>query len=283
MRDPRRRRFANAARRAQPPADARADDVFERVLCGVDDSDAGAEAAWVAARVVGPEGSLVLATVHDPSLAVHAGWMATRVAEQLAEAARRASERGRAEAGSLHRLETRLIEGPPLDVLRREIERARPTLAVVGTHDHSRAVGIALGSVATHLVHEAPCSVLVARPPRDRQTWPETIVVGVDGSPSSEAAFEQATGLAARLGATLRPVAATKEPLVDLEAAHELAPGLETIDETAVHALHVLSEEADLLVVGSRGLRGIRALGSVSERIAHEACCSVLVVREPVE
>jgi nucleotide-binding universal stress UspA family protein len=37
--------------------------------------------------------------------------------------------------------------------------------------------------------------------------------------------------------------------------------------------------DADLLVVGSRGLHGIKALGSVSERVAHEAKCSVLVVR----
>jgi nucleotide-binding universal stress UspA family protein len=36
---------------------------------------------------------------------------------------------------------------------------------------------------------------------------------------------------------------------------------------------------ADLLVVGSRGLHGLRALGSVSERVAHRASCSTLVVR----
>jgi len=258
-------------------------DVFERVLCGVDDSDAGAGAAWIAGRVVAPEGSLVLVTVDDPSVAVHAGWMATRVADQLAEEAKRASERGQVEAGSLHRAETRLLEGHPLDVLRREIERVRATLAVVGSHGHSRAAGITLGSVATHLLHEAPCSVLVARPPSDRQTWPRTIVVGIDGSRGSKAALDAATELATRLGSTVRPITATKEPLTDVAAARELAPGLETIDETVVHALHVLSEEADLVVVGSRGLRGIRALGSVSERIAHEARCSVLVVRQPVE
>jgi nucleotide-binding universal stress UspA family protein len=40
-------------------------------------------------------------------------------------------------------------------------------------------------------------------------------------------------------------------------------------------------EPSDLLVVGSRGLHGIRALGSVSERVAHKAPCSVLVVRPP--
>jgi len=259
------------------------DDVFERVLCGVDDSDAGVDAAWIAARVVGQDGSLVLATAHDPSVAVHAGWMGTPVASELAEAAKHVSERGRAAASALRPVEIRILEGHPLDALRREVGRVDATLVVVGTHGHSRAVGIALGSVATHLLHEAACSVLVARSPSDRQTWPQTIVVGVDGSRSSEAAFEAATGLAVRLGATLRAVVATKEPFVDLETAREVAPELETIDETAVHALHVLSEETDLVVVGSRGLRGIRALGSVSERVAHEARCSVLVVREPVE
>ena len=36
--------------------------------------------------------------------------------------------------------------------------------------------------------------------------------------------------------------------------------------------------DADLIVVGSRGFHGVRALGSVSERVAHRADCSVLVV-----
>ena len=47
--------------------------------------------------------------------------------------------------------------------------------------------------------------MLVARPPSDRRTWPQSIVVGVDGSRSSAAAFEVAPGLATRLGATLAP------------------------------------------------------------------------------
>jgi nucleotide-binding universal stress UspA family protein len=36
----------------------------------------------------------------------------------------------------------------------------------------------------------------------------------------------------------------------------------------------------DLVVIGSRGLHGLKALGSISERVAHQAECSVLVVRE---
>ena len=38
-------------------------------------------------------------------------------------------------------------------------------------------------------------------------------------------------------------------------------------------------ERVSLLVVGSRGLGGARRLGSVGERLAHEARCSVLVAR----
>jgi nucleotide-binding universal stress UspA family protein len=52
-----------------------------------------------------------------------------------------------------------------------------------------------------------------------------------------------------------------------------------TADAHPAQALVEASREADLLVVGSRGLRGLKALGSVSERVAHEASCSVLVVR----
>jgi len=33
--------------------------------------------------------------------------------------------------------------------------------------------------------------------------------------------------------------------------------------------------------VGSRATRGAHGLGSVSERVAHHAGCSVLVVRDP--
>jgi nucleotide-binding universal stress UspA family protein len=38
-------------------------------------------------------------------------------------------------------------------------------------------------------------------------------------------------------------------------------------------------EDASLVVIGSRRLEGVRALGSVSERVVHDAPCSVLVMR----
>jgi nucleotide-binding universal stress UspA family protein len=42
-----------------------------------------------------------------------------------------------------------------------------------------------------------------------------------------------------------------------------------------------VKEPVSLVAVGSRGLTGLRALGSVSERVAHRAPCSVLVAPPP--
>ena len=61
--------------------------------------------------------------------------------------------------------------------------------------------------------------------------------------------------------------------------ARRIAADLELLPGKPVDELAVLSEFADLVVVGSRGLKGLTALGSVSERVAHQASSPVLVVR----
>ena len=171
------------------------------------------------------------------------------------------------------------MSGDPLSALRVEIDRQEATLVVVGSHGIRRATGIALGAVSTRLLHEAPCSVLVARGTIDPDRWPRRIVAGIDGSESSARALAAARELAGRYGASLRVLVATLDAHVDLEAAKRLEPAVEEHDARALDVLNVVSEEADLVVVGSRGLRGVRALGSLSERLAHEARSPVLVVR----
>lgn len=253
--------------------------VFDRVVCGVDGSDAGVTAARVAGLVTDPGGALTLISANDPSIAVQAGWRMAHVLDELAAEAEAALERGRAEAAPLHALEAKLVEGDPLRNLMAEIARKEATAVIVGSHGLSRAAGIALGSVSTHLLHEAPCAVLIARGSIELDRWPRRIVVGVDGSTHSARAIEAATALAARCDAELRAIVASKDAHVDLGAARRVAPDCEEHDARAVDALGVASEQADLIVVGSRGRRGLRALGSLSERLAHEAHCSVLVVR----
>lgn len=255
--------------------------VFDRVVCGVDDSVAGATAARAAARITDPGGSLTLVTANDTSIAVHAGVDMARVLEELAIEAQAGLEQARLEAGSLHPFEATVVGGDPLQARLAEIARREATLAVVGSHDISLATGIALGAVSTHLLHEAACSILIARGPVDPEWWPRRIVVGVDGSADSALAVDVAAALAERLDAHLRAVVATRDARVDLAAVRGIAPTCEAHDAQALELLDASSESADLIVVGSRGLRGVRALGSLSERIAHEATCSVLVVRPP--
>lgn len=254
-------------------------DLFDRVVCGVDSSDAGIAAARVAGRLTAPEGTLTLVSANESSIAVHAGWNMAQVLEELAAEAGSALERGRAEAEPLHPVRAKLLEGDPLHNLLAEIAREDATAVVVGTHGLSRAAGIALGAVSTNLLHEAPCAVLIARGTIDPERWPSRIVVGVDGSADSARAADAARALGARLAADVRAITAVKDAHVDLEAARRTSPGCEEHEARALDALNAASETADLIVVGSRGLRGLRALGSLSERLAHEARCSVLVVR----
>jgi nucleotide-binding universal stress UspA family protein len=137
-----------------------------------------------------------------------------------------------------------------------------------------------LGTLATRMLHEAPCSVLIARPARDPETWPQAIVVGVDGSAESGLAVSAARSVASSCRAELRIVSATSDQ-VDRDAALQVAPELEEHEGRALGVLTTASETADLVMVGSRGLQGLKSLGSVSERLAHQAGCSVLVVRGP--
>jgi nucleotide-binding universal stress UspA family protein len=169
----------------------------------------------------------------------------------------------------------KLVNGEPVAILLREVERA--TLVAVGSHGRGRAAGMLLGTVAARMLRDAPCSVLIAREARDAATWPQAVVAGVDGSTESAAAFTVARSVAERFGATLRAVASTDG--VDLEAARTIAPELEEQPGGAVELLVGASDTADIVLVGSRGLHGLKALGSVSERVAYRARSSVLVVR----
>jgi nucleotide-binding universal stress UspA family protein len=255
-------------------------ELFDRVVCGVDPSDEGLAAARAAALVADPAGQLTLVTAYDRSAAVHAGWGMSHVLERLAQEATQALEEGREVVWPLHDADAKVVAGEPLQTLLAEIGRRDATLVVVGSHGLSRPVGIALGSVATHLLHEAPCPVLIARGEVVPGRWPRRIVAGVDGSADSARAYEAARALAERTGASLRTIVATQDARVDLDAAKQIARDCEELGARALDALHDASETADLVVVGSRGLRGLRALGSLSERLAHEAHCSVLVARE---
>ena len=246
--------------------------IFDRIVCGVDGTAESLFAVKQASRLQPSEGSLLLVVAMSLAKAAHAGMAARHAAELLQTEA----EQAMAEAKQLVPAEGKIVNGDPAAILLSEAEHA--TLLAVGSHGRRRAAGILLGTVATRMLREAPCSVLISRPARDPATWPQAIVAGVDGSAESALAVAAARSVASSCGGDLRIVSATSDQ-VDRDAARKVAPELEERDGRALGVLTTESETADLVVLGSRGLQGLKSLGSVSERVAHQASCSVLVVR----
>ena len=254
--------------------------VFSRVLVGVDGSEESREAARQAATLA--EGGLTLLAAYDIASALVGGtgvgvpvYYDEDFQRDSAKAALQEAQQDVEAANAT----AKIVRGVVWDALIHEAERAQDTLIAVGSGGLGRMAGIVMGSVATELIHKAPCSVLVARKRSD--AFPHKIVVGIDGSPQSLAAYAVAKRLAERFETELVPVRAhggkqVEGHLVDRVVGHHR----EELPDEPVTALVAASADADLLVVGSRGLHGIKALGSVSERVAHQARCSVLIVRE---
>jgi nucleotide-binding universal stress UspA family protein len=249
--------------------------VFERILCGVDGTPASLIAVRQALRLQDEDGRVLLLAAANLAQAAHAGMAASHAAELLQHEAEAALAEAQAIAPSAS---SKLLDGDPVAVLLTQAEADRATLIAVGSHGRRRAAGLLLGTVAARMLRDATCSVLIARAAREPEAWPQTVVAGVDGSLESAAAFTVARSVAARFGGSVRALASTKDQL-DSEAARAIAPELEEQGDRPLNALVAASESADLIVVGSRGLRGLKALGSVSERVANQARSSVLVVR----
>jgi nucleotide-binding universal stress UspA family protein len=262
--------------------------IFDRIVCGVDGTDESREAVSQVARLVPGSGRVILCSVWNTSGSIAMGW-SPPVAGTAALPKDEVTAAVDATRGLLPEslaIETVVVEGPPGPMLLVELARHRATMVALGSHDRRRLMGIVLGSVTTQLLHESPCPVLLARTSRSReQRFPSGITVAADGSAESVRAIHVAAGIARRLETPLAAVVATGGgAAVDLDtvrAALHTAAGPDVLvredPDSPVEALTRL--DTDLLVVGSRGLQGLRSLGSVSERVAHDARCSVLVVR----
>jgi nucleotide-binding universal stress UspA family protein len=267
-------------------APAGSSSIFQRTVCGVDGTDESREAVAQVARLAPPAARVVLCSVWNTGASVSVGWSPplTRTASFPRDELTAAVDASRPMLPQSLVVETTVVEGPPGPMMLTEIGRQQATLVAVGSHDHRRLSGILLGSVATQLLHDSPCSVLMARAPQSDR-FPTTVMVAADGSTESAHAIRVATEIARRLDAELEAVVATGGQTdldvaavrATLDAAGAPEIPLREDAEPPVEALTRLAP--DLLVIGSRGLQGLRSLGSVSERVAHEARCSVLVVR----
>lgn len=192
-----------------------------------------------------------------------------------------------------------------------EKESRHAAVVVLGTRGLGGFTGLLLGSTAVALAAHAHCPVVTVRD--DFHDGP--VVVGVDGTPTSEAAIAFAFAEASTRGTGLAAVHTWTDLLLETAFAggaaaldfsvlaqraeellgERLAGWQEKYPDVPV-SRHVSRERpsrallrhaghAQLVVVGSRGRGGFRGLllGSTSQHLLHHAPCPVAVVRAAAE
>ena len=200
-----------------------------------------------------------------------------------------------------------LAVGPPAVVMLRQAAAAG--LVVLGSRGRGGFSGLLLGSTSLHVARHAACPVVVLRSAgADAVPAPGRILVGTDGSSSSEGALRFAFAQARRRGRGLTALYAWSSPAIYVDVPgcgkweqaakeeqatlsevlapwHNRYPDVDVVEKTVLgHAATLLIDESaggELLVVGSRGRGGFRGLllGSVSHAALQHAHCPVAVVR----
>ncbi|GGP06139.1 universal stress protein [Nonomuraea glycinis] len=270
------------------------------VVVGVDGSKAAAGALdWAVDDAARRRLALRVVVVRQPWVAEHphsgVHESHTEQCQRLLEAA---ADQARARAPGLGTT-TAMVTGAVVERLRTESETA--DTVVIGSRGLGGFTGLVLGSAGLGLAGHTRCPLVIVRGPVHVNHG--EVVVGFDGSSDTDAAvayaLEQAGARGARLHAVYgRPYPRTAPhpagygplPPEDLDLEERLLPWRERYPEVEVAgsvvrghpapALADASRDADLLVLGSRGLGGLAAavLGSVSHAVLHRAHCPVAVV-----
>ncbi|WP_432845039.1 universal stress protein [Amycolatopsis sp. CA-161197] len=194
------------------------------------------------------------------------------------------------------------------------LDRSRHVrMIVLGRTGTGGFTGMLVGATAAAVASHAACPVAVVRGRHGDGSVPVdgSVVVGVDGTPNSEAAVAVAFEEAAFRGVGLVAIHAWNDVTYDsVEGTARLMPQPEVLEPTEKrllaqrlagwqekypdvevrrevvrdrprHALLAESDTAQLVVVGCRGRGGFAGmlLGSTSQALIHHASCPVIVVR----
>jgi nucleotide-binding universal stress UspA family protein len=179
-------------------------------------------------------------------------------------------------------------------------------LIVLGASSHGGTAAFWLGSTPRHVVRHSPCPVVVVRGAASRG-HPDRVVVGVDGSPSSERALRWAGDEADRHGVPLLVVHGWLYPYLPVDTTSSQARDLTNVDAACLLEVAVESarerfaaevtgqlveggpatslletvRDGDLLVVGSRGRGALAAnlFGSTVNTVLDRSVVPVVVVR----
>jgi nucleotide-binding universal stress UspA family protein len=282
-----------------------------RIVVGVDESTAAAEAVRWAVRERHLRGGTLTAVLAWSFLGQHDGTSDDAFRPDYTEADAASALRAiiaRAVADEAETIEQRVICDLPARALLEASEDA--DLLVVGARGLGGFRGMLLGSVSQQCAHHSKVPVAIVRESRPAEAGSsERIVVAADGSPTSQRALEWALDEARARHAALDvvhawqpaivPLVVPVTPVVDypyLErdarrlVADQLAradlhglvapPEPLVVDDTPARAILDAAGSASLVVVGSRGRGGFAGLllGSVSQHVVHHAPCPVVVI-----
>lgn len=217
-------------------------------------------------------------------------------------------------SGTLATIDTQEREGHPDEEILNACQDLSADLLTVGAKGTSGLARFFLGGVTARVMRYAPCSVLIARP---EKTSIRRVVMALDGSESSRAAadFLLAFPLPAEAKVQLLTVLPPRSPypphygpasmphggdeftvIRDLSvhkgyflgAGRQASTHVEEGDPAASLLDYAEKKNSDLIVLGSHGSslpeRFHRfLLGSVSEKVARYAPCSILLVKQSGE
>jgi len=186
-----------------------------------------------------------------------------------------------------------LQKGPVTDTIVTTAAREKADLLVLGSRGISNIQAFLMGSVSQQVATYAPCSVLIVK---ERARAVTRVLLAVDGSSASKRAMAFLPAHLKPAGVTVivlmvrddpYPEASPVNPRIEQYQHALLRAGfsVQLLTATGHAAATIIStarrQRADLIVLGSRGLTGLKRflLGSVSRQVTKYAPCSVLVVR----
>jgi nucleotide-binding universal stress UspA family protein len=260
--------------------------LFSNILCVVDGTRASTAAVRMAACLAGPHGSLTLLAVTEES---GAGVQATAAisperVEHLLERARRVAERTGATAST--------VVDPGRPRVKVILDRAGEfDLLALGAPATSWFGGMLVGGVATAALRSFTTPTLFVRASFKPPLRGRRILVASDGLDGSDRIVALAGALAEDQQAPITLVHALGGE--SRMHPHRIQGQLRVLEAVAPteslivpgHAAAVIiaaarSSGAAITVIGSRGLGGLQAFSSVSRRVTHDSC-STLVLPPP--
>jgi nucleotide-binding universal stress UspA family protein len=212
------------------------------------------------------------------------------------------------------------VEGYPASSIVEQAQSWKADFIVLGSHGHGGLERFLIGSVAKEVLRNAQCSVEIVRavePGNEKSAGDHRrIMLATDGSEYSQAAAQSIAERPWKKGTEIRILSVLDAFIPAIEpwygAANLIEQTLKQRESECEEAVNSASKlladagltvstavkeggpkwriveeaqewQADLLVVGSHGRRGLKRLllGSVSEVVALHARCSVEVIRSP--